>query len=258
MFVGDVGRPDLLERAADITGTMAESGKDVVQEPARLRRARGLAADLARATAPARHAARASAPSLRRRSVTSALQLGLQREADEAFVNIALAGQPEPPAYFARMKRNNQAGPAILGRLRRPAKLDATKHPALLARKARPDRYPSRRSVYRRACGRHDQHPVQSSFVTWAGWLVHPNAHKPRVGDPGQADEFYLIVDAATAAARLGGTCPRAARADRHRSHLRILRRRRGDRLGHHSADHAKRAGAEASTGDRDRRAQRE
>ena len=43
---------------------------------------------------------------------------------DEAeFVRAVLAGQPDPPRYFAEMKRINQSGPRLLGGIRRPARL---------------------------------------------------------------------------------------------------------------------------------------
>ncbi len=72
--------------------------------------------------------------------------------------------------------------------------------------------------------------PFNSSFVTWAGWLV-------------QADEFYLIVDAATAAARLGELARELALIGVDQN-LRILRRGRCDWPGDHSADDAIRTGA--------------
>lgn len=36
---------------------------------------------------------------------------------EDSFVNFILEGQPEPPLYFARMKRDNKMGPAIIGGL---------------------------------------------------------------------------------------------------------------------------------------------
>jgi hydroxyacylglutathione hydrolase len=102
-----------------------------------------------------------------------------------------LAGQPEPPKYFATMKRINKEGPAILGQFHVPSKLDAAKLPELLARQALViDTRPASEYAAGHVPGTINI-PFNSSFVTWAGWLV-------------QADEFYLIVDAATAAARLG------------------------------------------------------
>ncbi|NDG73586.1 MAG: MBL fold metallo-hydrolase, partial [Proteobacteria bacterium] len=45
-----------------------------------------------------------------------ALKLALN-QSEDAFVDFILSGQPEPPAYFASMKRVNRVGPAVLGKL---------------------------------------------------------------------------------------------------------------------------------------------
>jgi hydroxyacylglutathione hydrolase len=44
-------------------------------------------------------------------------------EDEEKFVNTLLDGQPEPPKYFAMMKKLNKTGPAVLGGLPYPARL---------------------------------------------------------------------------------------------------------------------------------------
>ncbi len=45
----------------------------------------------------------------------------------DSFVSYILDGQPEPPLYFARMKRDNRSGPAVLGKIPEPKALTATK-----------------------------------------------------------------------------------------------------------------------------------
>ena len=50
---------------------------------------------------------------------------------EQTFVEFILAGQPEPPLYFARMKRDNRRGPALLPTLPSPALLHVTDLPAL-------------------------------------------------------------------------------------------------------------------------------
>jgi hydroxyacylglutathione hydrolase len=44
---------------------------------------------------------------------------------EDAFVNAVLSGQPEPPRYFAEMKRVNRDGPGLLGGFRAPPALPA-------------------------------------------------------------------------------------------------------------------------------------
>ena len=50
---------------------------------------------------------------------------------EDAFVEFILAGQPEPPLYFANMKRDNKMGPPILGSLPMPARMTASELGAL-------------------------------------------------------------------------------------------------------------------------------
>jgi len=116
VFVGDVGRPDLLERAAKQKGTMAQSAEDLYGS---LRKFRDLLPDFAMLF-PGHGAGSACGKALGGVPVTT---LGYEKVANWAFrstsitdfVDEVLLGQPDPPGYFAVMKRLNQAGPAILG-----------------------------------------------------------------------------------------------------------------------------------------------
>lgn len=111
LFVGDVGRPDLLERAAGMQGTMAQSARRLHAS------LRGLAPFPDHLQIwPGHGAGSACGKSL---GAVPQTTLGYERRtnwalratSEEAFVDEVLAGQPEPPAYFARMKRQNAAGP---------------------------------------------------------------------------------------------------------------------------------------------------
>ena len=190
VFVGDVGRPDLLEKAANIKGTM-ESG------------ARVLFASLQKFAKhedwlqiwPGHGAGSACGKGI---SAIPSSTLGYEKRfnwafnknTESEFVEAVLSGQPEPPKYFAKMKRINKEGPAILGDFHVPAKLDATKLPDLIARKVLViDTRPAAEYAAGHIPGTINI-PFNSSFVTWAGWLV-------------QSDEFYLLVDSATASSQL-------------------------------------------------------
>jgi hydroxyacylglutathione hydrolase len=191
VFVGDVGRPDLLERAAKIGGTMETSAK-------------ALWKSLQAFTAqedwlqiwPGHGAGSACGKGI---SAIPASTVGYERrfnwafnvKSEAEFVTSVLSGQPEPPKYFAKMKRVNKAGPAILGSFHVPAMLPASQLPESISRKRLVvDTRPAAEYAAGHMRGTINI-PFNSSFVTWAGWLV-------------DSDEFYLIVDAATAAARLG------------------------------------------------------
>jgi hydroxyacylglutathione hydrolase len=117
IFAGDVGRPDLLERAANFAGTMEAGARKLFQS---IQAMEGLPDSLL--LWPGHGAGSACGKALGGSPVTS---LGYERASNWAFrikdegkfVQEVLAGQPEPPVYFKEMKRLNKTGPAILGRL---------------------------------------------------------------------------------------------------------------------------------------------
>jgi len=137
LFVGDLGRPDLLETAAKIEGT---------KEPA----ARALYGSVRRLLElpdylqvwPAHGAGSACGKAL---GAVPQSTIGYERrfnpainiaagETEDAFVRSVLDGQPEPPMYFARMKRDNKLGPKVLGELPSPSRLNAGELAALDSR----------------------------------------------------------------------------------------------------------------------------
>jgi hydroxyacylglutathione hydrolase len=133
VFVGDVGRPDLLERAAGIRGVMEPSAR--AQFASIQREFRGLPEFLQ--VWPAHGAGSACGKSLgdvptstvgyelrTNRSIHAAVD-------EQTFVDFILAGQPEPPLYFARMKRDNRRGPELLPALPAPPLLDVSDLSAL-------------------------------------------------------------------------------------------------------------------------------
>lgn len=128
VFVGDVGRPDLLERAAGIAGVMEPSAQE--QFASIQREFRSLPEFLQ--IWPAHGAGSACGKSLGDVPTSTVgyelrTNRSLQAAVDEqTFVDFILAGQPEPPLYFARMKRDNRRGPELLPALPLPARLQAS------------------------------------------------------------------------------------------------------------------------------------
>jgi hydroxyacylglutathione hydrolase len=127
VFVGDLGRPDLLEQAAGMHG---------VQEPS----ARNLYASLPRFTElqdyvqvwPGHGAGSTCGKALGAVPQTTVgyeklynASLSAAADGEDAFVQAILAGQPEPQTYFARMKRDNNQGVPVLGALPQPQKFTA-------------------------------------------------------------------------------------------------------------------------------------
>jgi hydroxyacylglutathione hydrolase len=123
VFVGDVGRPDLLERAAGHAGTMEDSARTLFRSLARFKQL----SDYLQLW-PGHGAGSACGKAL---GAVPQTTLGYERlfnwafaiDDEHAFVAAVLEGQPEPPAYFAIMKRVNRDGPALLGERATPAEL---------------------------------------------------------------------------------------------------------------------------------------
>jgi len=131
IFVGDVGRPDLLESAAGQIGAREPAARTLY---ASLRRTRDLPGHLQ--ILPAHGAGSACGKALGsvpvsvldyERRFNGALREALQGSESD-FVKDILSGQPEPPLYFARMKRDNRRGPALLpdGHVPVPTQIDPT------------------------------------------------------------------------------------------------------------------------------------
>ncbi|HEX6105052.1 MAG TPA: MBL fold metallo-hydrolase, partial [Gemmatimonadales bacterium] len=132
VFVGDVGRPDLLERAANVKGTMEDGARTLFRSLQRFKSQ----PDWLQIW-PGHGAGSACGKGL---SAVPHSTVGYERrfnwafgvEDEEEFVRLVLAGQPEPPAYFGRMKTVNRDGPRVLGRLPSPPALPPDRVEAVL------------------------------------------------------------------------------------------------------------------------------
>lgn len=188
IFVGDVGRPDLLERAARYAGTMEGSARTLFQSLQRFKAALPEWVQLW----PAHGAGSACGKALGAVPQTTLgyerlFNWGLAEGDEEAFVRSILSGQPEPPMYFAEMKRINRDGPRVLGGVRVPRRLQDGELGEVAARGTVIDT--------RRAAAFGARHvpgtlsvPLGKQFSTWAGSVVE-------YGRP-----FWLIVEEEIAA----------------------------------------------------------
>ncbi|MGK2962508.1 MAG: MBL fold metallo-hydrolase [Gemmatimonadaceae bacterium] len=111
IFVGDVGRPDLLERVAGFEGTMEAGARQLFDS---LRSFRTYPDYLQIWPGHGAGSACGKALGAMPQSTLGYEKLfnwALAESDEERFVEEVLAGQPEPPAYFARMKKLNRDGP---------------------------------------------------------------------------------------------------------------------------------------------------
>jgi hydroxyacylglutathione hydrolase len=204
VFVGDVGRPDLLERAAKIANTM-EAG------------ARTLFASLARFRAlpdhlqvwPGHGAGSACGKALG--AVPSSTvgyeklsNWGVSLQDETAFVNAVLDGQPEPPRYFADMKRINRDGPPVLGAL---APVPRAESPAVAmvsdANAWCIDVRPSAAFAAGHVRGSLSV-PLSKSFSTYVGSIVPVGAAIVLLADSTGADTPDVVMQARKELSRIG------------------------------------------------------
>ncbi len=191
VFVGDVGRPDLLERAARIEGTMETAARILHRSLQRFKR---LPEYLQ--LWPGHGAGSACGKAL---GAVPQSTLGYEKlfnwafrcASEEEFVTSILTGQPEPPKYFAEMKRINKEGPPTCAAYPRPERIAESRLADLLSSGAlvvdtrhngdfAEGHIPGTINI-----------PLDKSFIAWAGWLL------PYDG------EFYLIVEEETGASAI-------------------------------------------------------
>jgi hydroxyacylglutathione hydrolase len=183
VFVGDVGRPDLLERVAHLAGTMDAGARQLFRSLQRL----AALPDYLQIW-PGHGAGSACGKSL---GAVPQSTLGYERRFNWAFavreehefVRAVLAGQPDPPRYFAEMKRMNRDGPRVLAGLAAPPRIGAGALASVLTAGATVvDTRPAREYLARAVPGTINI-PAGRAFTTWAGWLL-----------PYDRD-FYLLVN---------------------------------------------------------------
>ena len=172
VFAGDVGRPDLLEKAAKIKGTMDASARSLFKS---LQRFKTLPDYLQ--IWPGHGAGSACGKALGAMPFST---VGYEKianwafaiEDENEFVEMVLTGQPEPPKYFAEMKRINKEGPAILGDVPAPELLAPSEAGRLLAEGALIVDTRAAEAYAKGHVAGTVNIPYDKSFTTWAGWLV--------------------------------------------------------------------------------------
>ncbi len=183
VFVGDVGRPDLLEKAAKVAGTMEASARTLYRSLLRFKKY----PDYLQIW-PGHGAGSACGKGL---SAVPQSTVGYERRfnwafgvpSEDEFVAQVLMGQPEPPAYFAEMKRVNRVGPRVLNGFAVPQRLPAGRLAEVLAQGGF---VIDTRSAAEFAVGHVPgtiSIPLNRSFTTWSGWLAP------------YEEDFYLIAD---------------------------------------------------------------
>ena len=181
VFVGDVGRPDLLEKAAKIAGTMESGAKTLWRSLQQFQQypdwlqiwpGHGAGSSCGKGISAIPH----STLGYERR-----FNWAFTAKTEQAFVANVLSGQPDPPPYFAVMKRINKEGPSPVSDRPVPRIAD-DKLAQTVSKDLVIDTRPAEEFAKSHVPGTLNI-PLGGSFITWAGWLI-----------PSDQD-FYVVTD---------------------------------------------------------------
>ncbi|MEY9979314.1 rhodanese-like domain-containing protein [Lysinibacillus sp. RC79] len=195
VFVGDIGRPDLLEKAAGIQGTSLSGAKAMFKS---LERFKALPDYMQ--LWPAHGAGSACGKALG--AVPSStvgyekqFNWAMQFDDEQKFIEALLDGQPEPPYYFAVMKRVNKVGIELLKNLP-PVKAVSSYEviTQLLADgKQVIDTRPAEDFSQGFITGTLNI-PYNNSLTNWAGWLVDYTKPLYLLINPSQLDDILIAL----------------------------------------------------------------
>lgn len=173
VFVGDVGRPDLLEKAAGMKGTQDIGAKQMYQS---IKKFESLP-DFIQVW-PGHGAGSACGKALGAVPSTTVgyekiRNWAFQYENDEpGFANYLLEGQPEPPKYFAMMKKLNKVDRSLLTEVPKLKKFEYTELVAALAKGTKLIDARDKTEFSKGFIPGSINIQGNNSFATWAGWFL--------------------------------------------------------------------------------------
>jgi len=190
VFVGDIGRPDLLEKAVGVKGSSDQAARQMFQSVQRFKElpdhlqlwpghGAGSACGKALGAIPSSTV-----------GYEKKFNWAMSQTDEDTFVGLLLEGQPEPPRYFAEMKRLNVEGPELIGHLPDGLLTEQGELRKLLNDGAQVlDTRPA--AIFRTA---HLPGTINiaynKSFITWAGWLVDYDRPLYLIADASQQDNI--------------------------------------------------------------------
>ncbi|TWU25195.1 Beta-lactamase hydrolase-like protein [Novipirellula galeiformis] len=192
VFVGSIGRPDLLEQAAGIANTAEPGARDLFQSSKRFKEM----PDYLQVW-PAHGAGSACGKGLGAIPSSTVgyekrFNPALQYTEKEEFVKYILADQPEAPKYFAVMKRVNKEGPRILGEGHHHTMLDVSRLDEAVKDGTVVDLTPS--SEYAKGHVPGTINIPLGMLAAWAGWLVDYDRPVYLICDAPQMEEAATVL----------------------------------------------------------------
>lgn len=191
VFVGDIGRPDLLEKAAGVAGTADVGAKQMYQSVQKF----ASLPDYVQVW-PGHGAGSACGKAL---GAVPSSTVGYEKvrnwafqysNDEQGFVDYLLADQPEPPKYFAMMKHLNKVDRPLLTEVPKLKKLSAVELKGAMANgiKLIDARNKGDFAAGFIPCSFNIQ--GNNSFATWAGWLLTYDEQFMLLADEDQLDDL--------------------------------------------------------------------
>ncbi|WP_404407505.1 rhodanese-like domain-containing protein [Jeotgalibacillus malaysiensis] len=195
VFVGDIGRPDLLEKAAGAAGTAETGAKSMFKS---LQRFKELPDHMM--VWPGHGAGSACGKSLGAVPQSTVgyekqFNWALNENDEQKFIEELLKDQPEAPKYFAQMKKVNKLGPAIVEETsvewfeNAEEVVEFSKHDGNIlidtrqSKEAEKGLVPGSINI-----------PFGKMLPNWAGWLVNYDEKIALVVEKDQAEEAMKIL----------------------------------------------------------------
>ncbi|MYL64888.1 MBL fold metallo-hydrolase [Bacillus hwajinpoensis] len=191
VFVGDIGRPDLLEKAAGAVGTAETGAKSMFKS---LQKFKELPEFIT--VWPGHGAGSACGKSLGAvPQSTVGYELrnnwALKEENEETFVKELLNEQPEAPTYFAVMKKVNKEGPNVLTgeELEKVESVDEVRALATNGNTTIVDTRPAQDFADGHIDGAINL-PFNKAFTNWSGWVLNYERDLLLIAEDNQKEEI--------------------------------------------------------------------
>lgn len=191
VFVGDIGRPDLLEKAAGMVGTQDKGAEQMYQSI-------NLFANLPEFIQvwPGHGAGSACGKAL---GAVPSTTVGYEKKRNWAFsygtnkagfIDFLLTDQPEPPKYFAKMKELNKVDRPLLTEVPTIKELSAAELKAAMDKGVKLIDTRNKQDFEKGFIPGSINIQGNNSFATWMGWFVTYNEPFILLAAPSQMDDL--------------------------------------------------------------------
>jgi hydroxyacylglutathione hydrolase len=191
VFVGDIGRPDLLEKAAGMVGTQDKGAEQMYQSI-------NLFANLPEFIQvwPGHGAGSACGKAL---GAVPSTTVGYEKKRNWAFsygtnkagfIDFLLTDQPEPPKYFAKMKELNKVDRPLLTEVPSIKELSAAELKAAMDKGVKLIDTRNKLDFEKGFIPGSINIQGNNSFATWMGWFVNYNEPFILLASPSQMDDL--------------------------------------------------------------------